>query len=595
VQGRGRGLPDDRGVAVRLLGAAYDTTEQRNGEARLARVLESMPAAFLSLDQDWTFTYVNGGAEELLGRPRQELLGGNVWELFPDAVGSEFERQYRAAMSSGEPVAFDAWYPPPLDAWYEVRAWPTPEGLSIYFSEVTERYRAEQAAQRRAEGLALLARASDAVAAALVDGRGARAAMQELARGIVPALGDWAIVSLVEEDGRLHDVASWHVEPELRPVAARYAQLRLAALTSTAPILAALASGRVTEVPDVPEAVGRTLPPGPVLDAFEALAPATAVALVLTAHGRTLGAMSIYRSADREPMDRDDVATVQQLADRVALALDSAALHEQQRRMAEELQRSLLTAPPEPDHCEIAVRYIPAVQAAQVGGDWYDAFLQPGGATVVAIGDVVGHDTVAAAAMGQLRSLLRGIAYSSRGGPAAVLSDLDRAMEGLQVHTLATAAVARLEQEQVDRDRGETRLRWSSAGHPPLLVHTPYGRVEVLATERADLMLGVDPTTRRREQVAVLDRGSTVLLYTDGLVEGPDLPLDDGVARLVALLAELGELPLGELLDQVVARLRPQGSEDDVALVAVRLHPEDRPRPTQAGPEVLPAGLPPTS
>jgi serine phosphatase RsbU (regulator of sigma subunit) len=190
--------------------------------------------------------------------------------------------------------------------------------------------------------------------------------------------------------------------------------------------------------------------------------------------------------------------------------------------------------------------------------------------------------------MGQLRSLLRGIAYSSGAGPAAVLGDLDRAMAGLQVHTLATAAVARLEQEPVDRERGETRLRWSSAGHPPLLVRHPEGRVQVLATERADLMLGVLPQTQRHEQLIVLDGGATVLLYTDGLVEGPDLPLDDGVARLATLLADLGELPLDDLCDQLVTRMRPQGSEDDVALVAVRLHREDQPRPAEAGPEVVP-------
>jgi serine phosphatase RsbU (regulator of sigma subunit) len=308
----------------------------------------------------------------------------------------------------------------------------------------------------------------------------------------------------------------------------------------------------------------------------------------MVARGQVLGAMSVYRGPNREPMDAADRATLREVADRAALALDSAALHEQQRRMAEELQRSLLTDPPAPDHSQIAVRYVPAVQAAQVGGDWYDAFLQPGGATVLAIGDVVGHDTAAAAAMGQLRSLLRGIAYSGGAGPAAVLAGLDRAMEGLQVHTLATAAVARLEQEPVDRARGETRLRWSSAGHPPLLVLHPDGRVEPLATERADLMLGVDSAATRREQVVVLTEGATVLLYTDGLVEGPDLPLDDGVARLEALLAELGELPLEDLCDQVLTRMRPKGSEDDVALVAVRLHREDRPRPAEAGPEVAP-------
>ncbi len=575
VRARGRAVLDGTGTAVRVVGVAHDATAQRRVEAQVAEVLESMPAAFFSLDRDWTFRYVNGGAEELLGATRAQLLGGDLWELFPDAVGSGFETNYRQAMTSGEPAAFDAYYPPPLDAWYEVRAWPTLEGLSVYFSEVTERYRTDQAARRRAEGLALVTRVSDTVAAALVDGRGAAEAMRELALGVVPALGDWVIVSLTDEGGRLQDVATWHRDPGLRPVAERYAELRLAALTSTAPLVAALASGKVIEVPDVTEAVGRTLPPGPVREAFETLAPATAVALGLTAHGRTVGAMSVYRSADRDPMDPEDVEVVHQLAGRVALALDSAALQEQHRRMAEDLQRSLLTDPPQPDHADIAVRYSPAVQAAQVGGDWYDAFLQSDGTTVLAIGDVVGHDTKAAAAMGQLRGLLRGIAWRNAAGPVQVLRDLDGAIEGLQLHTLATAAVARLERTGGEPGRGETRLRWSNAGHPPLMVRHADGGVVVLDTQRADLMLGVAADAPRREHEVLLQPGATVVLYTDGLVEGRDLPLDDGVARLAGLLAELGDLPLGELLDQIVDRLRPQGSEDDVALVAVRLHPDE--------------------
>jgi PAS domain S-box-containing protein len=588
VQSRGRALPDERGVAVRLLGAAYDTTAQRLADARVARVLESMPAAFFSLGWDWTFTHVNVEGERLLGRSREELVGGVVWELFPAALGSDFEVQYRLAMESGQQAAFEAYYPPPLDSWYEVRAWPSPEGLSVYFLDVTERRRTEEATRRDARRLALIARVSDTLSAALIDRRGGHGALQELLHAVIPELGDWAIASLVGDDGRLHDVASWHVDPALRPVAADYARVRLAALTSTAPIVAALVSGEVTVVPDVAAAVGHGLPEGEARDAYWQLDPGTAVALALLARGRVLGAMSVYRGRDREPMDAVDRATLREVADRAALALDSAALHEQERRMAEELQRSLLTEPPAPDHSQIAVRYVPAVQAAQVGGDWYDAFLQPSRATVLAIGDVVGHDTVAAAAMGQLRSLLRGIAYSSAGGPAAVLTDLDRAMEGLQVHTLATAAVARLEQEPVDRERGETRLRWSSAGHPPLLVLHPDGSVQQLATERADLMLGVDPAAVRREQVVVLNQGATVLMYTDGLVEGPDLPLDDGVARLAELLAELGDLPLEELCDRLLTGMRPEGSEDDVALVAVRLHREDRPRPAEAGAEVAP-------
>ncbi|MCW2579615.1 MAG: Serine phosphatase RsbU, regulator of sigma subunit, partial [Blastococcus sp.] len=97
VQARGRVLADDRGTAVRLIGAAYDTTRQRHTDARVSRVLEAMNAAFIALDRDWQFTYVNAEAERVLGRTREEMLGGSIWELFPAAVGSDFERNYRAA------------------------------------------------------------------------------------------------------------------------------------------------------------------------------------------------------------------------------------------------------------------------------------------------------------------------------------------------------------------------------------------------------------------------------------------------------------------------------------------------------------------
>jgi serine phosphatase RsbU (regulator of sigma subunit) len=410
-------------------------------------------------------------------------------------------------------------------------------------------------------------------------------------QAVVPVLGDWAIASLVGEDGRLFDVASWHADPGMREVAARYARLRLAALTSTAPIVEALRSGQAMIVDDVPAAVGSTLPEGEVREVFAALAPRTAVALSLRARGRTVGALSLYRSAGRPQADDDDVATMREVADRVALALDNTRLYEQQRGLAEGLQRSLLTAPPEPDHAEIVVRYRPAVEVAQVGGDWYDAFLQPPGATMVVIGDVVGHDTAAAAAMGQLRGMLRGIAYRSGVGPAGVLADLDAAIQGLGIDTMATAAIARVEGTEEERAAGVARLRWSNAGHPPpLLIHHD-GRVEQLTTERPELMLGVDPTTRRTDSVVTVRRGATLLLYTDGLVEGRDLPLDDGMARLRAVLEELADRPLAELCDAVIDRLRPDGLEDDVALVAVRLHREDRPRPREAGPERVPAGF----
>jgi serine phosphatase RsbU (regulator of sigma subunit) len=269
-----------------------------------------------------------------------------------------------------------------------------------------------------------------------------------------------------------------------------------------------------------------------------------------------------------------------------------AAANEAALQMAEALQRSLLTEPPEPDHAEIVVRYLPAAEAARVGGDWYDAFLQPSGATTLVIGDVVGHDTAAAAAMGQVRSLLRGIAAYSDAGPAEVLRGLDSAMAVLQIDTLATAAVARFEQDEEDRRRGVTRMVWANAGHLPPLALRPDGSVVVLADWKADLLLGVDSSVHRTELEVTLDRGSTVLLYTDGLIERRDADLDTGLQRLRTHLAELADLPLQQLCDELLARLVDGKPEDDVALVAVRLHREDRPRPVEAGPNRVPDVVP---
>jgi serine phosphatase RsbU (regulator of sigma subunit) len=211
---------------------------------------------------------------------------------------------------------------------------------------------------------------------------------------------------------------------------------------------------------------------------------------------------------------------------------------------------------------------VPAAEAARVGGDWYDAFPQRDGRAVLVIGDVVGHDTVAAAVMGQLRGLLRGIAHYSGAGPAEVLRGLDEAIADMHTDTLATAAVARLEPIG---DDGSCRLRWANAGHPPPIVLGPDGAATVLGGPVGDLMLGVDCTAERPESVVDIPAGSTVLLYTDGLIERRGSSIDDGMDRLVVHLGELARTPLEEFCDALLDRMVQGTPQDDVAIVAVRL------------------------
>jgi PAS domain S-box-containing protein len=585
VHARGRTIADAQGRAEHVLGAAYDTTGDRAGQVRVTRVLEAMPAGFYSLDRDWRFTYVNIEAERLLGRTREELLGEVLWEAFPAAVNSVFEDSYRTAVRTGEPIAFDAYYPAPLDGWYELRAWPSPDGLSVYFLEVTQRRRSQDRAERGAERLALLAQVSAELSGTL----DAEVAAARLPRLLAPALADWCIVTVVDDDGRPRDVGSWHPDPAARPLLARYAAARLDAMPVTSPAMRALQTGEPVraEASDVVD----TLLPGEARETLALLGPESAVTLPLRGRGRTLGLLTLFFSPG-STRGEDELSTARDVADRIGLALDNARLYRQQRQLAEGLQRSLLTEPPEPDHAEIAVRYLPAAEAARVGGDWYDAFLQPSGSTMVVIGDVVGHDTEAAAAMGQLRGLLRGIATYSDASPVEVLRGLDASMTTLQMRTLATAAIARFEQSDDERGRGVTRMRWANAGHLPPLVINGDGTVAELASWTGDLLLGVDAETHRYESVVTLDRGATVLLYTDGLIERRDADLDAGLVRLREALIELAERPLGVLLDEVLERLVHGRPEDDVAVVAVRLHRQDEPRPAEAGPNRVPPTVP---
>lgn len=187
----------------------------------------------------------------------------------------------------------------------------------------------------------------------------------------------------------------------------------------------------------------------------------------LRTHDRVLGALTLGRR-DR-PFDPDAQALVLDIAGRTALAVDSAGLYQLQRGAAATLQSTLLTELPTPRGLRLAARYSPAVLGADVGGDWYDAFALSADATVLTVGDVVGHGLRAAGEMGQLRGMLRTLAFDRDERPSALLARLDRALIGLNAGTLATGVLACLDR---DPATGRATVHWSNAGHPPpVLLH----------------------------------------------------------------------------------------------------------------------------
>lgn len=257
-----------------------------------------------------------------------------------------------------------------------------------------------------------------------------------------------------------------------------------------------------------------------------------------------------------------------QALDRIHASDDRHAAALQVQRLSEALQRSLLAQPPTSGVLDIAVRYLPAAQEAQVGGDWYDAFTTHDGDTLLSVGDVAGHDRNAAAVMAQLRNLLRGLAVDTGDGPALLLTRLDRAMDLLGLDTFATAFVARVDTGDPATASG-LRVRWSSAGHLPPLLRQPDGTVQPL-TQDADLLLGFDPSTDRVEHLTLLPAGSSLLMYTDGLVERRGESLDDGLLRLTRALEAAGGASPEQTCDLLLQVMLPDAPEDDVALLLLQ-------------------------
>ena len=243
---------------------------------------------------------------------------------------------------------------------------------------------------------------------------------------------------------------------------------------------------------------------------------------------------------------------------------------EYDRAVSLALQQAMHTRLPRIPEVTLAARYLTASHDDHVGGDWYDALLLSG-VTSLVIGDVVGHDIAAAAVMGQLRNLLRALVWNDNDAPSRVVGRLDRAARDLHLGTMATMVVATVEPPSPDRAGGPFTVRWTNAGHPPPILVAEDGTTEVLG-DVGDLLLGVRPDSARTDGVRTVAPGTTMLLYTDGLIETRETPDDVRTAQLTEVLGRLHHLDLESLLDGVIAAMVGDHPDDDVALLAARFH-----------------------
>ncbi|WP_344248392.1 SpoIIE family protein phosphatase [Isoptericola hypogeus] len=407
----------------------------------------------------------------------------------------------------------------------------------------------------------------------------------------------WVSLALVDADRRhLTFFTVGHQEPGTT-------QMRSTRLDATRPDTHVVRSRTPLRFRDHAEMVAAYPQMGPVGSVSEGARSF----LPVSSNGTVVGVIACVWDTAREH-DSETAALESTISRYVALALERVALLEARRRVATTLQESMLTAPPTVAHLDIATTYTPAARTDQVGGDWYDAVVRDDGTAIVMIGDVVGHDVHAAAQMGQLRSMLRALAWSHDESPAGLLTRLDKANARLGPRAMATAVVARLDRDpppppgtpRGPRDREGTgdgtgdgaikrperayTLTWTVAGHPPPMVLRRDGTVERLA-DTPDLLLGVVPATVRTDRTARLLPGDTLVLYTDGLVERRGVPSDERLADLERVLTCAGGEATSAVPRALVRGLVGDDQRDDVAVLAVRVRvPAPSGPPSPAGP-----------
>ncbi|MFC8347409.1 SpoIIE family protein phosphatase [Streptomyces sp. NPDC057280] len=582
VEFRNMRLLDDHGD-VFALGLAADQSTVRSLERDVAlstRVVAHSPIGLAVLDTDLRYVSVNPALERLNGVSAEDHLGRTVHEVLPHLDTEALEAAARDVLKTGRPlidretVGRTPADPDEEHAWsislYRLEdALGTVLGVAASVVDVTEQHRAAVEAESARRRLAVIADASARIGTTLELDRTAR----ELADVAVPELADIAAVDLLEAvvDGRRSSLGP--TEPAvIRALAVKADDETSAALGAADP------PGQVARYgPDrlVTECV-RTGLPVMVAEVAEADLPRIArspeaagllaragvhsyLAVPLIARGEVLGALDLKRTGNPLPFSEDDLLLARELAARAAVQIDNARWYQNARDTALTLQRSLLPShPPVTGGLEVASRYQPAGATAEVGGDWFDVIPLDGCKTALVVGDVMGSGINAAATMGRLRTATNTLASLDL-EPARLLEHLDKITQDLD-HSIATCVYA-------VHDPHLRQCRIANAGHlPPVRLRA--GRKPELLELPTGAPLGVGGVAFSTTTVD-LDPGDRLVLYTDGLVETRQHPLDERLDALLELL-DGPDRALEEVCDLLVRTLHQPDNSDDVALLIAR-------------------------
>ncbi|MFD3718048.1 SpoIIE family protein phosphatase [Streptomyces sp. NPDC058674] len=566
--------PQGRTGAMLIAVETSEVLHMRDSLAALQSLFTQSPIGLATLGPDLRFLRVNDALARMNGVSAAAHLGRRLTEVVPGVNATALEATMRRVLDEGtavvdvrrtgrtpaDPGRERTWscsYAPLLDGSGRRL------GLIASLIDITEGQQAQAEADRARGRFALLAEAGTRIGTTL----DLRQTAQEIVEVLVPQLADSADVQLLEAV----------LEPDDAGASTRGVLRRLAAHfpDPTAPT-AKLVPGRTFQIPegtvydrvigggqamnlhlsDIPALI--TDPRAEALRAYlSTLGSARLIPLV--ARGTVLGAVAVTRVREREPFDEQDCVLVDELVARAALNIDNARMYTRQRHAALTLQRSLTnSALPGVTGLELTGRYLPASDH-DVGGDWFDAIRLPGGRTGLVIGDVMGHGVHAAAVMGQLRTAVRTLARHEV-PPAQMLRSLDAVVADLGEDEMATCVYA-------VHDPATGVCVIARAGHPPPAVAAADGTITYLDGPPGT-PLGTGGQDFRTEEV-LLPPGTTLVLYTDGLIEARDRDLDEGMEQLAQALRGAPK-PLEELCDGVLEALLPCAPQDDVAVLMAR-------------------------
>ncbi|MEU3555329.1 SpoIIE family protein phosphatase [Streptomyces fragilis] len=545
-------LPREDPPAPFVARAAYD-------------LVQRLPIGFCTLDRDGRVTYVNPTAEQMLEIDADAVLGQRPQAVLPWLGDPVFESHYRAAVVTRRTVGFTR---------------PSPEGHSLAFMLFAHEngvgIRITDAGVNQALSDVMPVRhprASDIqpaalyhlthVAALLAEATSTLDIVRLVREQVTPAFGPDSFVLAQASEGRLTVLGSGGLDE------ARDALHEGMPQAVVGPAAEALADHRQRFHTALEEPAERTPSSRPARDPMTAWA-----VLPLITDSREVGCLVLgYRELRPFPVAERTLLT--SLAGVIGLALDRTLTTDTEHRLALDLQSVLLPRRlPVVPGLALAARYLPTTRGSGVGGDFYDVIHQEDDVgAAVAVGDVQGHDTEAAALMGQVRTAVRAIAGAP---PGEVLGRTNRLLLTLDAERFTSCLYAHI-------DPVAHQVRLANAGHVPPLLRRPDGRTGAVDVPPG-LVLGIDGGFAYSTTTLDFPAGSVLALYTDGLVEKPDTMIDDSVGDLARTLAEADVTDLDAAAETLLRHAYDSGPRyDDIALLLIRA--EDRPtaRPGAAG------------